>query len=100
MIIIIINYYDYQVMFLRQKNFSEAVETLKSFEKQDNKVVEKKRKTKQGGRKKQRWSKQLHDTRISNGIGGCAHLMLDQIFYFQKKSIIFFKGCQHCCYKP
>ena len=29
-------------MFLRQKNFSEAVETLKSFEKQDNKVVEKK----------------------------------------------------------
>lgn len=41
MIIIIINYYDYQVMFLRQKNFSEAVETLKSFEKQDNKVVEK-----------------------------------------------------------
>lgn len=42
MIIIIINYYDYQVMFLRQKNFSEAVETLKSFEKQDNKVVEKK----------------------------------------------------------
>ena len=28
-------------MFLRQKNFSEAVETLKSFEKQDNKVVEK-----------------------------------------------------------
>ena len=27
-----------QVMFLRQKNFSEAVETLKSFEKQDNKV--------------------------------------------------------------
>ena len=44
MIIIIINYYDYQVMFLRQKNFSEAVETLKSFEKQDNKVVEKERK--------------------------------------------------------
>lgn len=27
------------VMFLRQKNFSEAVETLKSFEKQDNKVA-------------------------------------------------------------
>jgi intraflagellar transport protein 88 len=27
------------VMFLRQKNFTEAIETLKSFEKQDNKVA-------------------------------------------------------------
>ena len=38
MVVTKFSHFPRQVMFLRQKNFSEAVETLKSFEKQDNKV--------------------------------------------------------------
>ena len=38
MVVAQFSHFPRQVMFLRQKNFSEAVETLKSFEKQDNKV--------------------------------------------------------------
>ena len=41
-------------MFLRQKNFSEAVETLKSFEKQDNKVFCQRQRKRQRQRKSQR----------------------------------------------
>ena len=38
MVVAQFSHFPRQVMFLRQKNFAEAVETLKSFEKQDNKV--------------------------------------------------------------